>query len=234
MKNSSRCAENLAALLKTLPEVSTPELPDSGDPVAVLILSFLMWECNTTDAVAAYERLIDQVVDFNDLRACMPNETAEYLGEGYPLAGERCRRLRAALRSIFLREHAVSLDRLLGAGKREVKKDVESLDGMVPYVSSRVMLLAFDAHAVPADELLRELLIEAGAAEPDADVVELSSWLGRNIKASDSRAAHFKLQAWVDEKMRKTSADKVDSVRAAETDTDQDEASTASAPQETA
>ncbi len=198
MKNASECAKKLAELLKDLPEGQYPEFRDADDPVAVLILSFLMWESTTQKALAAYDRLMSRIVDFNDLRVCMPQEMVEYLGEDYPQALERSQRLRATLRNIYLREHSVSLDRLRTVGKREVKSDILAMEGIVPYVAGRVMLLCFDTHAIPADEQLCVRLASVGAVEGEVDVAEVSAWLARQIKASKGSAAHFALQAWMD------------------------------------
>lgn len=169
------------------------------DPTAVLIMSMLLWESTTDKAMAAYERLMTHVVDFNDLRVCMPHETLELIGPRYPRALDRCQRLRAMLRNIYLREHAVSLDRLMGSGKREAKRYVESLEGIVPYVAARLQLLCLGIHAIPVDDQLRIHLIEAEVVDAAIEIPELSNWLTSQIKVADGAAAHYSLQSWVDE-----------------------------------
>jgi len=62
---------------------------------------------------------------------------------------------------------------------------VSDKDGIVPFVANRVMLLCFDVHAVPVDDLLRAHLVDAGAADEELDVTSLASWLGRQIKSAD-------------------------------------------------
>ena len=199
MKNANECAKKLTRLLRKLPAVAPPELPDADDPVAVLVLSFLMAESSTSRAIVAYSKLRDRVVDFNDLRVSMAHELAGYLGTRYPMALERSERVRSTLRNIYMREHKVNLDHLRASSKRDVRKYLESLEGVMPYVAARVMLLAFDAHAIPVDEQLRSQLVAAGAANETAKASEISAWISRQIKASDRLSTHFKLQAWVDE-----------------------------------
>ncbi|MCP3902311.1 MAG: hypothetical protein GY715_01635 [Planctomycetes bacterium] len=198
MKNVTACAKNLTALMKKLPEVEPPEFPDSDDPVAVLVQSMLMCETTADKAVAAYRKLLDQVVDYNDLRVTMPPEMASCLGSRYPMAMDRCQRLRTVLRNIYLREHRVDLDSLKEAGKRDVKKYLESLEGMWPYAANRVMLLCFDVHAIPVDEQLRRELVAAGAADEAADVSEVGAWLARQIKAGAGVEMHRRFQEWVE------------------------------------
>jgi endonuclease III len=171
---------------------------EDGDPVSVLVMSFLMWDSTTGKAAAAYKRIVDRVVDFNDLRVSMPHEIVEWIGPRYPLALERSQRLRAALRHTYNREHAVSLDRLGGMGRREVKHYLRSLDGIAPYVADRVTLLCFDAHCIPVDERLRRALIKAGVGDEAVGISEMASWLARRVKAADALVTHRALQAWSD------------------------------------
>src|SRR5438552_5300201 len=119
-----------------------------------MVFSFLLWESTTDKAMAGYARLFEHLVDFNDLRVSLPHETAEILGPRYPRVLDRCQRLRAALRTIYIREHAVHLNILKDTGKRDARKYIESLEGIVPFVASRVLVLSFETHAIPVDDQL--------------------------------------------------------------------------------
>ncbi len=199
MKNTPVSTKKLNLLLRKLKKQTPPA--DSGeptDPIEVLVKSFLIWESTTAKATAAFKRIMDQVVDFNDLRVSMPDELVEWIGPRYPMAMERCQRLRASLRHTFKREHAMSLDRLKGMGRREVKQYLRSLDGISLYAADRVTLLCFDAHCMPVDERLRRALIKEGACQENIEVADLSTWLARQVKAADGAATHRALQAWSD------------------------------------
>ncbi|MHC4990020.1 MAG: hypothetical protein ACYTGC_03475 [Planctomycetota bacterium] len=204
MNESAVAAKNLRGLLKKIGKTETPDLPDMADPIAVLMLSFLLWESTTEKALTAYRRLRESIVDFNDLRVSMPRETVEVIGERYPRASERAQRLRAVLRDIYMREHEVTLDRATGLAKREARKYVESLEGMVPYVSARTLLMCFDTHAIPVDEQLRNELAKIGVADKETDTSELASWLSRQIKASNAQESHFALQQWVEQSSKRS------------------------------
>lgn len=215
MKNAAVGAKKLSALLKKIGDVEAPapvtppgdesppaegDAPVRHDPIATLVMSFLMWESTADKAQTAYDRILESVVDFNDLRVSMPHETVEMIGPRYPLALNRAQRLRASLRNIYLREHAVSLDKPAAAGKRDLKKYIDSLEGMVPYVANRVLLLCFDTHGMPVDEQLRTALIEAEVADASVEVPELASWLASQIRAGDAASTHAALQSWMDSK----------------------------------
>jgi len=206
VKNSSPGAKNLSAVLKRFAKSPAPEFPDAGDPVAVLIQSFLLWEATAEDALAAYAAMRDRFVDYNELRVSLPHEIARTLALRDGRALDRCHRLRAVLTDIFKREHAVTLERLSQMGKRELRKYLDELEGMVPFVAARLALLCFDSHSIPVDERLRSRLIEEGIAEPAMDVNELSGWLSRHVKASQGPRVHYALQAWSEYPAGKPSA----------------------------
>ncbi len=196
--NNQDGAKKFAGLLRKLNKPPLPDPEESKDAVAVLIKSFLIWDSTTAKASAAYKRIMDRVVDYNDLRVTMSYELAEWIGPRYPKAQERCQRIRAALQHMYSREHAVSLDRLHSLGRREVKHYLRSLDGIAPYVADRVTLLCFEAHCVPVDDRLRRALIAAAVCDDTVTVNDLSSWLARQVKAANSTATHHALQAWSD------------------------------------
>jgi endonuclease III len=197
VKNAVESTKALAGLLRKL-DRAEPAPGETGDPLEVLVRSFLMWEATSDKAVVAYKRVMDRVVDFNDLRVCMPTEIVECIGTRYPLALERSERLRAALRHAYKREHAMSFDRLRDLNRREVKQYMRSLDGICPYVADRVTLLCFGGHCVPVDERLRRALVRSGVGDDSTDVAEMGSWMARQVKAADAVATHQMLQAWCD------------------------------------
>jgi hypothetical protein len=198
VKNASACARNLAALLKRLGRPEEPEFPDAQQPVAVLVMSFLLWESTTPEAIDAYRRLTSRFVDYNDFRVTLPYEMVNVVDLRDVRSLERCQRLRAVLNDMYRREHVVSLDRLIASGRRDVSRYLDTLEGMVPYVASRVALLSFDTPCVPIDDRLRALLIEEGAADGSVELPELAPWVSRQVKASQARGVHFALQQWSD------------------------------------
>ncbi len=174
-------------------------LPDQGDPIAVLVQSVLLWQSTTEKAAAAYERIRKAFLDWNDLRVSMPAEVMEVIGPRYPEAEDRCRRLRAILQGVYRREHEMGFGTAEAAGKRSLRKYLEAIEGMVPYVAERVLLVGFGGHGLPVDETLRLHLVVEGIVEEAADDAEASAVLLRHVKAADALQTHLALQAWTDE-----------------------------------
>jgi len=186
----------LGALLKkhaSTEPTPVPEPVSGKDPIHSLAFAFLLWEATTTEAVEAWMRVREAIVDDNDLRISLPFEIVELLGPKYPRAMERSERMRASLNDIYRREHSVSLARLAPMGKREQRAYIESLEGMAPFVAARTLLVCYGVHGVPIDERICAALADGGAVEAGTDPVELGSVLGRQVKAEQAEAFHLAL-----------------------------------------
>lgn len=166
------------------------------EPIRQLVYSFLLWDCTTSRADNAFKRLEDTYVDMNDLRVSRTEEIMGVLGKTYPRADERVARIKASLRDVYLREHAVSLASLREGGKREARKYLESLEGMHHFVAARVALLAMDSHAVPIEERLYAKFLKAGIFEPDTPIEKAIGSIERHVKASEGLDTYLILQAY--------------------------------------
>ncbi len=186
--------------LASEPASSLAPVPEWADAVLdEFLLSFLMWESTTAKARAALRRIRECVVDYNELRVCLPHELSELMGERYPRAQERTERLHAALTDLYKREHAMSFARLADAPKRDALSYLTSLEGVPPYVASRVLVVSLGGHAVPVDERLVALLVAEGVVESGATAESAASWLDRHVRAPEALPTHLLLQLWSDE-----------------------------------
>jgi hypothetical protein len=199
VKNAANYARKLHTLLKKIAPSGGFEPLASVDPTTRLVVGFLQWNATTRQAENALQRLMGEVVDNNDLRVTHPAEVAGILGPRYPRAEERAARLRDALQAVYQREHATSLDALAGKAKKDVRAYLDSLPGIVPYVSAYVMLVGYGGHAAPLDEKLLELLRQQEVVDPSAELEEVAGFLERHIRAEDALEAHLALQAWADD-----------------------------------
>lgn len=203
-------AKRFATLLKKLKGVTPlPEpLPEPApvwlEPgVEELIFSMLVWDARSSQAREALARIRAGVVDYNELRVCFPEEIRQLLGDRYPKAAERAARVRAALNDIYKREHKVTLQPVLSAGKRDARQYLETLDGVPTFVAARVFLSACGGHAMPVDDRIRDFLVEEGVIAPSEEAEAVSGWLERQLKAGEALAAYGALQAAADELAKK-------------------------------
>jgi len=189
-------SKHLNALLKKLR--SRYEVPQrvKRAPLEEFVYSFLLWESSHAKAEAAIKRITATVVDFNELRVCRPPELMGFFGKSYPRAEERSLRLRAALQDLYLREYEVSLNAATSMNKRDAKKYIETLNGLPPFVASRVMLMVFDAHAIPVDDRTLAKLIAAEVADHGSDLAKAAGIIERHVKSEEAVEVHELLQAW--------------------------------------
>ncbi len=208
--SSGETSKELAALLKTLraqfaDELAAPQSPtccsfDPGEPVLGCFLkSFLLWESTTTKAAQALKRLETTIVDFNELRACMPDEVVRIIGERYPRAAERALRLRTALNVVFAKEHRVTLEPVAALGRKDAKEHLEKIDGVPPFVASRVCLLALSHHAAPVDSRIHRRLIEAKVVAAETSAEDAAAILEKKTRAGELPEVYLLLQRWADE-----------------------------------
>lgn len=209
---NAEASKELAALLKKLraqhdtglaadgTALPPPAIVDPDEPVLGQFLrSFLHWESTGAKAAQAIKKLEAGVVDFNELRVCMPEDVVALIGERYPRAHERAQRLRAALNDLYSREHKVSLEHLAKLSKRDVKDYLDSLEGVPSYVSSRVALLCFGAHTAPVDARVLRRLLDADVVDDDVSIEDAAATLERKVRAGELLETYLLLQAHADE-----------------------------------
>ncbi|MCH7961423.1 MAG: hypothetical protein IIC49_03725 [Planctomycetes bacterium] len=199
--SSTEASTRLAGLLSRLTtagELDPPPVPECGvEPLLYeLLRSFLLWEASPAKAELAIESLLNAVVDCNELRICLPDEVHAMIGPRYPRGLERAMRIRSALNDLFEREHDASLEILTTLSKRDARAYLLSLEGVPPFVASRVVLLGLGAHAFPMDHRLLKPLIAEGVFAAEATPEAAAGWLERNLRAGEVRAAYLAIEAW--------------------------------------
>jgi len=173
---------------------------DPAEPLlAHFVKAFLVWESTTPRALQAVKRLESALVDFNELRACMPDEIVRIIGERYPRAAERALRLRTALNILYSRAHRVTLEHLAGTPQNEAREYLDKLDGVPPFVAARVCLLGLAHHAAPVDSRIHRRLIEAKVCPAEASPEFAAAQLERHARDGELPEVYALLQAWADD-----------------------------------
>lgn len=186
-------AKTFDSLIKRLrekfgaPEPLPLELKDQ------FVWSFLLWEASLADAERGMKKVQASFIDLNELRVSLVEEIVAVIGPRYPRAEERARRMKSALHSLFLREHAIGFDKLKDMNKRAARQYVEALDSIPHFVSARMALLGLGGHATPLDERMLERLIDEGVFEEGTTLDAATAALERHVKATDAVETHLLL-----------------------------------------
>lgn len=199
MKSSPKAEVLSASKLQTLLKRPVKGHESPEDPVETLLQSFLLWEAATAHAATALERIRKSFVDLNELRVEVPAAVVALLGGRYPMAEERADRLKRSLHAIFQARHRLELEHLKDLDRRKQLAFLEGLDGMVPFVSSRILMVHFGHAAVPLDEQTATLLREAKIAAREASTAEIAAALAKLAGTADeARRIHASLLAFTD------------------------------------
>ena len=133
----------------------------------------------------------------------MIDETIELIGENYPEARERAKRLHAVLNAIYNREHDIQIKSLEGAGKRDIREYFETLNGITTFVCNRIISVCYGVAAMPVDERTLDALVDNDIIHEESEITTVATWLTRQVKADEIVEFHGSLQAWVEVQPRK-------------------------------
>lgn len=158
------------------------------EPVRALVHACLAESALEEEVAKLHEEIHRHFVDLNDLRVCRREEMLDIMGSWIPEEKKRdtAGRLTTLLNSIFNRWDKMSLEELREMGKREARKEIESLEGADAYLTAYCMLTALDAHAVPLTERMIAYLREQGLVDPEASDADILAFVERHVAAKDA------------------------------------------------
>lgn len=186
MRGATQCARRVKQLFKSLrSKLGRVQRPVQSDPITQLILGILSRDAPESKARDALERLRSCVVDYNELRVIPVFELAGVLGD-YPDARRKAEDLSRALNRIFLHEHAVSLDRLKNAARRDVEAYLKRIDGLEPYTIARIRALGFGQPAVPLDEAMWAYARRLQIVDSRCSLEEAQNFLERQFEPDEA------------------------------------------------
>jgi len=220
MKNSAEYAAILKKLCNKLKRSGkTPIAISLTSPITALVLACLSEAATESKAQASLNKLESVFVDYNELRVARLDEIIDILGKGFPQGKAVAAQIISLLQQIYDDQDSLSLDNLTESGKREARAFLEKLNGITPYIVSRVMLQGVGAHAFPVHEQLLEVLRKEAVVHPDADAAEVQGFLERQIPASQIHKTYAMLRHFADTSRTKhtDTAGKVETVAVAET-----------------
>lgn len=185
MKNATKHADALRALLKKLLREHKPEPKPTYEPLQAFVrgaMSYDVPDSRTDDAMVVIGR---EFVDLNELRVATDLEVEDMLGQKFPGVAKRVAMITSCLNTIFEKEHTLSLDRLKTLSKRDARQFVKELPDVHPFVEAYTMLFGFDGHAVPVDEPMLAYLREHDVIEEGTSLDDAQKFLEHAVKSEE-------------------------------------------------
>ncbi len=200
MKNGTLYAKKIKQAYNKFRGSRTSEPPEVRPPVEQLILGVLSQETSLERAEKALSQILDDMVDYNELRVSTPAEVSSSIGKHIPRSVQRAKTLLTVLNAVYQLEYTISLDHLSSKGVREVKSYLSELEGMTPYAMASVMLWSLGGHAIPVNDVALEFLKENDLVDENATGAEVQSFLERHVSSADAKEFCMDLDAIVGSK----------------------------------
>jgi hypothetical protein len=198
MKRKVGNSDKLKSLLKKAGKaVTSLGAFKQTDALSELVMACLANYATEKQAKRAWKSIDDYFVDINEVRVSNVNELARVIGDN-EAAIQMAILLTDVLKELYEEEHALDLLDPLSGGKREAKAFFEKIESATPYVTGRLMLHCMEAHAVPVNEKLKELLVYEGVFDTNVKSDDAQSFLEHQIAAKDGLATYTLLQSYAD------------------------------------
>jgi endonuclease III len=199
MKDGTKYAARLkSAYAKLRKEFGPIELVEVENPLHQLAIAVLGPTVADQRARRAVDRIVEKMVDWNEIRVSTPAQVQEAIGITGDGVRDRCRALVRCLQAIYDRENQVTLDHLKKMPRREARQYLDELDGLGDYAVASVFLWSLGGHAIPLHADLFTALQAEELVHPEADAKTVQAFLERNVAAAEAREFTVVIQALCD------------------------------------
>jgi len=185
MKNATKHAETLKALMRRLAKEHKPALRVAMDPLQALVRGAMTFDVSDAKVDEVMSHIEKEFVDLNELRVATDLEIQELLGARYPQIEKRVAMITQALNNIFEREHTMNLNRMKEISRRDARQFLRELPDIHPFVEAYVTLYAFDGPAVPIDDMMLARLREEGVVDDNTSLEEAQKFVEHHLKAEE-------------------------------------------------
>lgn len=202
MKNSKQ-NDNLKAFVKKVLKESKGSEAEQIDPlraIARAILSFDIGDARADEALAIADK---EFCSLNELRVATELELEDMLGPKYPAIERRAVKLVTILNALFEKEGTLTVERIKGLGKKEIRQYFRDLPEMTPYIEAYIMMHGFDSPAIPVDGELMSLLADQDAVEEGATEGDVQKTLENLLKTEEYHAFHSGVRKLISAKKKK-------------------------------
>ncbi len=195
MKRSAEHARRLKRLFSQIKkDGSVASLVETDDPMRVLLLGIYSNFASEQRAAGAVERLLDAVVDINELRVTPVADLVQIVGVDYPNGRCAAEEASRVLNSIFNRTHDLDLRFLKTAGKKTAEAFLDSLDGLGPHAKAFFQQRYLSVRTIPLDANMHAYLQRSDCIEQEAGVAEAQRFLTSVIRDRDAASFYSRFK----------------------------------------
>jgi endonuclease III len=190
MKNAQEYVRKLKQLnAKLKKEGSKATVENVDDSTQILVMGILSNFASEQRAAAAMRKLMETVVDMNDLRVSAVADLVPIIGLDFPRARQAAMEITQVFNSIFNSQHHLDVSFLKGQSKKAVNAFLQGLDGLAPHTAAFFRNRYLSHNDVPLDEHMFAYLQRTGCVPPDISNEEAQKFVSDQFK--DREAANF-------------------------------------------
>jgi len=186
MKNSKEYSSKVASFYKNQQKnVKSVKPNDYASPVDAMVHGVVLEYYSVSESAKIIEKIATHFVDWNDLRVSRNEEIVDVLSGDKEIANKAATALTLALQKTFDRFDAINLEGIVELGKRAAKHEMEEMEMLSLFGLNYFLLEVMQSHSLPMTEAMIELVKENGLVHPKADNKDITSFMERQVSASE-------------------------------------------------
>lgn len=187
MKDSKEYSKKVRKLYRSLKrEYKKPVKTVYDEPLEALVYAIISEDTTESVANTTMKKIVDNFVDFNDLRVSRTEEIIEALGKDTHVTRQTASTLTNVLAIVFDKYNMVSLNALEKIGKRPARQTLEKIEEISSFAVDYCMLTSLQGHAIPLTKNMITYLMENGLVHPEADNQQIAGFLARQISSENA------------------------------------------------
>jgi len=196
MRIPSQFAKRMRTLFNRLRRESGA-VPDEGltDPAEQLILSILATDANTRRARGALHGLLEEMIDFNELRVTPAAELADLLEPNVKGAPEKAQAIVGSLSWLFNKFDTMDLSGLREQQQSALLATFETIPECPDHARKAMLLLSFGVPVFPVDQQMLDYLKAAEVLPEEVAAAEAQHYVERQLKAAEVREFYLLVKA---------------------------------------
>ena len=164
-------------------------LAEADDAMEVLLLGILSNYSTEQKAATAIDKLMAEMIDFNDLRVTPVADIVALIGVDFPHCRTAAEEIARVFTSVFNRTHDLDLSFLSSFTKKPAAFFLDSLDGLSPHAHAFFRNRFLKTHVIPLDANMHAYLIKNKCLPADTNVAEAQNFVSQVFK--DRNAENF-------------------------------------------
>jgi len=153
----------------------------------VLLLGILSNYSTEQKASAAIERIMAEMIDFNDLRVTPVADIVALMGVDFPHCRTAAEEISCVLLSVFNRTHDLDLSFLASFTKKPAASFLDSLDGLSPHAHAFFRNRFLKTHVIPLDANMYAYLLKNNCLSEGTGVADAQNFVSQVFKNRDAQ-----------------------------------------------